>query len=262
MKLIVAHAAWVLHFFTDASYKDAIIQTTTCSINVNPKCLSSPVVVLLVGGVFALPMKWWKKLLIALIGFWPFYYAYHVGRTFTTALSLSGGTDVSHSIFFSSFGQLVLILFGFLMIGYYDYRNQGLRGFGRFLLIFALSSALCIPAAYGLGELHKALFVPWLTQWINDSPRLYFDGMQSLSRMLEFQFFIWAVLMCVTPGLALRQRIVRGLIGLGCILLNCFLTIGAIELFQLKPDVMPLQFWIVIVPFGMYYVMRWKELRG
>jgi len=261
MKLIVAHSAWVLHFFTETSYKDAVIQTATCSINVNPKCLSSPIVVLLAGGVFALPMKWWKKLLIILIGFWPFYYAYHVGRTFTTALSVSGGTSVVHSIFFSSFGQLVLILFCFLMVGYHDHRRSGKKGFARFLLIFIAASALCIPVAYGLGEFYKTFFLPWLTQWINDSPRLYFDGMESLSRMLEFQAFIWVALMCITPGLALRQRIVRGIVGLGGVFLNCFLTVGFIELFHLKPDVMPLQFWIVIVPFGMYYVMRWKEFR-
>lgn len=257
--LIVAHSAWLLHFFTETSYKDAVIRTATCSISVDPRCLSSPVVVLLTGGIFILPLAWWKRIVISLAGFWPLYYLYHVGRTFSTALSLSSGVPVTGSIFFSSFGMLVLVLCCFLILGYYEYGQKGGRGYGRFLLVFVGASVVCIPAAYGFGELYRSLLLPWLTGWISNSRNLFFDRMQSLSRMADFQFYIWAVLMCVNGGLTARKRIIRGAAGVVGILINCLFTVGFIEWFRLKPDVMPLQFWIVAFPFGIYALVRGKK---
>ncbi len=272
-ELIGKHSAAVLQLFFSTTYENQILTAGQNSVHLLPACISSPLVVLFTAVVSALPMKFWKKLLIVVAGYWPLFYFYHVLSITLTVMSITQGTSTHKSFVYNHFSQLVSVLIFFVFISYYDWAKKDLRTFFKYLLTLSGVSVLFLSVIILVGKFYSLWFVPMVTHLISDSPELFFaevskqtshefNLISTIHNMFQFQTYIWMVLVGLDPDFSKTARIKSMAAGFFVILANCFATIAIIEIFRLKPNVFLLQTWIVLFPFAAEYTFKWiKEGR-
>ena len=266
-ELIGRHAAALLSFGFDASYRGEIIQTSGTAIRLEPECLSSPMVVLFSAVTMALPVAFWKKLLAAVLGFWPVFYLYHLFSTVAIVISLTGGGATSESFVYIHMQQLVLAPLLLFFAAYYDRAGGDFKLCGKEVLSLALWGVGSIPLAMGFGFLFRELFLPALTQWISGTPELFLAthepqtshvfGLNSILRTVpDFEIAIWLILSATEPSLSVRDKVRWATAGLPVFFLHGLAAAAAVELFHLLPNAFLLQTWIVIVPFAVFYGIK------
>lgn len=253
-RCVVAHAAWLLSGFSEASSQGLVLGTASHSVRLVPGCLSSPVVVMAMAVVFAWPIRWWKKGVILILGFLPVYYTYHLMRTIFVFVSLPGGTKKDNFIY-NFYGQVILAVGVLFFAAYWWVSERRLTTYKRFLPHVITVSVASLLIAVLLGSWTRAFLIPWMMHWIKGVPDLTFDPQQTLSRMVDFQAFLWLALLWSTPVLSIRKKYYGSALGLLGILL-CFAgTVGLLETLDLAPQLGLLKISAIAFPFAVYFLL-------
>ena len=211
-------------------------------------CLSSPMVVLFAAIVFAWPAKWWKKLLILVIGFVPFFYLYHLIRAVLISTSM-GFNEKQTDIVYNLYGQVMLALALFAITANIWKHKWEQISYISMLCNFLKGMAIGIFLGVALGQIGRRIFIPHLTSGFNGH---FYDPQQSISLMPDLQLFVWATLLWLTPGLSPTKKWITVVVGAIAILIifSAILVINTI--FRLAPHVGLIKLGVVIVPFLIY----------
>jgi len=255
---VVAHAAWLLSWTGQASARELVLKTSSGTVRLIQGCLSSPLVVVASAVAFAWPAPWWKKLALIALGFFPFYYFYHLLRTVAVVMVLSaqgGGKELNTA--YNFFGQIILA--GALLATVSHFRSKRethrrSRGLARLLG----ASVAALVTALLLGHATRRWLLPLWMNWVTGSSSLRHDPLQSLATMVDFQTFVWLALWWSTSGLSGRRQFMGAFAGI-LVALALFLgTTAATELLHLAPHQGLLKAGIVALPAGIY---AWIFLR-
>ena len=122
--------SWILDMLNDHVFKIHITAFSAAPVRLVEGCLSSPVVVLMGAVVAAWPAKWWKRLLVIVIGFIPFFYIYHLVRAVLISLTLAfQGKD--GNLVYNFYGQTFpgsICCGGARILQMFGSKNNGLAG--------------------------------------------------------------------------------------------------------------------------------------
>lgn len=249
---VEAHTVWLLSALTRLFSNDHLAQFSAAPVNLIDGCLSSPMVVVFVAFVFAWPARWWKRALIILLCFIPFFYGYHLLRACLIAVTLglqSKGVNVAYNFY----GQIVLAVALFAGTAYLWCTQLRLTTYKRFLCLFLASGVIGIILASGLGWVTRHFLIPFLTLRISGTQVLSCDPQQTISFMMDLQVFIWLCLVGPTPGMPLTRKTLFTVSGILAAFAMLILAILLIEVFHLCPPAGMLKFGVVLVPFAAYY---------
>lgn len=249
--LIRIHVEWILTFVQTHISSGHLFLFSPVHVKLVEGCLSSPVVVILAAVVFAWPAGWWKRLLVILLGFIPFFYGYHLIRAILLAMTL-GAQSKEINLVYNFYGQVFLFLFLLSVLVYYRCSRQEAMSYGKYLRQSVLACLVALPVAFGLGWLNKHGLTPWLVKMVSDRAVLTYDPEQAVSTMPEVWTFIWLVLVGSTPHLTIKRKMVFGFSGV----LAAFILYAAIvilfETFHLAPHKGILKLFVIILPAAVY----------
>lgn len=252
--IVQSHTLFLISVLTSAFQSSHLSQIGTSSVRLIEGCLSSPMVVLFAAVVFAWPGRWWKRMLIIVLGFLPFFYGYHVLRAVLITLTL-GIQAKEVNFVYNFYGQILLAFALFAATGYVWCTRRRRVSHKRFLFLFFVSALIGAIPAVGLGTLMRHVMVPILTDRLSGTARLSYDPEQSVSLMFDLQAVIWVSLVGSTPFLS-RTR--KCLIACAGVLIALILTVGTIlliEVFQLAPHKGLFKLCEVVLPFAVYYFL-------
>lgn len=228
-------------------------QFSAAPVKLVEDCLSSPMVVLFVAVVVAWPTRWWKRAVIILIGFIPFFYGYHLLRAILVSLSL--GIQAKEVNFaYNFYGQLLLVIALFVWTAYLWCLSLKSISCRKFIYLLAPSGLIALSLALGLGWVIRRFLLPFLTMQISDAPLLSYDPEQMVSLMFDLQAFIWISLIGSTPGLALTKKCGLALLGITAAFLVVLVSVLLIEIFHLSPHKGMFKLSVVLLPFAIYYL--------
>ncbi|MCP4577372.1 MAG: hypothetical protein GY846_13940 [Deltaproteobacteria bacterium] len=251
-RLIEIHMQWVLSFFNTHFFSGHLPSFSPTPVQLVTGCLSSPIVVLLTAVVFAWPAKWWKRFLVILLGFIPFFYVYHLLRAVLVSLTLGLQTK-NVNLVYNYYGQVFLVLFLFGVLAYFKCSRQNVMSYKKYLAQLALSCLVALPAAALLAWLANHWLTPLLLRGISGSTVPAFDPEQVVSTMLPVWAFIWLALVGTTPDLALLRKSLMGLMGVLVALLLYALIVILFETFHLAPHKGLLKLFVILLPFAGYW---------
>jgi len=251
--MVEVHTFRIISLLNETLLQGQLSQFSAAPVKLVDGCLSSPMVVLFVAVVVAWPARWWKRALVILTGFVPFFYGYHLLRAILVSISL-GIQSKEVNFAYNFYGQLILVIALFAWAAYlwcFSYKSISCR---RFLTLFVPSSLLGLSLALGLGWLMRHLIISPLTGWISDAPFLSYDPEQMVSLMLDLQVFIWVCLIGSTPGLSLARKCWFALLGIAAAFLLLVVAVLLIEIFHLLPHKGMFKLGVVLLPFAAYYL--------
>ena len=251
--MVEAHTFQIISFLNNTFLQGQLSQFSAAPAKLVDGCLSSPMVVLFVAVVVAWPARWWKRALVILTGFIPFFYGYHLFRAILVSLSL-GIQSKEVNFAYNFYGQLLLVIALFVWIGYlwcFSHKSISRR---RFLTLFVPSSLLGLLLALGLGWTVRRFIIPFLTGWISGAPLLSYDPEQMVSLMVDLQIFIWVSLIGSTPGLPLARKCWLSLSGIISAFTVAVIAVILMEVFHLSPHKGMFKLAVVLLPFAAYYI--------
>jgi len=251
--MVEVHTFRAISLLNETLLQGQLSQFSAAPVKLVDGCLSSPMVVLFVAVVVAWPARWWKRALVILTGFIPFFYGYHLLRAILVSLSL-GIQSKEVNFAYNFYGQLLLVIALFVWIAYlwcFSHKSISCR---KFLTLFVPSSLLGLSLALGLGWLMRRFLIPFLTLQISDAPDLSHDPEQMVSLMFDLQAFIWVSLIGSTPGLSLVRKCWFALSGIAAAFLLLVVAVLLIEIFHLSPHKGMFKLAVVLLPFAAYYI--------
>ncbi|MCF8144997.1 MAG: exosortase/archaeosortase family protein [Deltaproteobacteria bacterium] len=251
--MVEVHTFRILSLLNETFLQGRLSQISAAPVKLVDGCLSSPMVVLFLAVVVAWPTRWWKRALIILTGFIPFFYGYHLLRAILVSLSL-GIQSKEVNFAYNFYGQLILVIALFAWAAYlwcFRYKSISCR---KFLTLLVPSSLLGLSLALGLGWLMRCFLIPFLTMQISGTPLLSHDPEQMVSLMLDLQVFIWVSLIGSTPGLSLARKCWFALSGITAAFLLLVVAVLLIEIFHLSPHKGMFKLAVVLLPFAAYYI--------
>jgi exosortase/archaeosortase family protein len=258
--LIESHSLWIMSVLNDAISPDKSKTFSFQHVTLVEGCLSSPVVVIFVAAVFAWPAKWWKRILIILSGFVPFFYGYHLLRTILVAFTLSFQPKEVNFVY-NFYGQALLIMALFALVAYAFCSKQKTISYGKFLRLFLVSALIGAVVTLGLGWVARHMIIPLVTDRIYGSPLLSYNPDQAISTMVDLQVFIWLTLVGTTPGLSWSRKCLSGFFGIMAASAGFVGVVFLIETFQLAPHKGFLKIAVILLPFVVYYLWRFSPKR-
>ena len=251
-KIVAAHTFWITSSLNDLFFHNHLLQLSASPVSLIEGCLSSPMVVLFVAVIFAWPTRWWKRSVIILVGFIPFYYLYHLIRA--TLISLTLGIQSSEVNFaYNFYGQIFLSLTLFALVAYFWCSTKKSISYGKFFLLFLTSALIAAIAVSGAGWLARHLLIPFLTERITGSTALSYNPQQAISLTPDFQIFIWVSLVGLTPGLTRTRKLLIGFSGVLIAMIAFAAGVAAIETFHLAPHIGLYKLSVILLPFAAYY---------
>ena len=233
-ELIESNSLWIMSVLNDIFFRNHPLQFSFQQIRFVEGCLSSPVVVIFVAMAFAWPTNWWKRGMIILLGFIPFFYVYHLFRAILVSFTL-GFQPKDVNFVYNFYGQALLIIAFFALVAYLWCSKQKAISYGKFLALLAASSLIGVVAALGMGWFALHIIIPFLTNRISGSPLLSYNPDQIISTMTDLQVFIWLSLVGITPELGRSKKCLAGLLGILAALAALIGVVLLIETFQLAP---------------------------
>ncbi len=252
-RLIETHTFRILSIFNAHFVGGGLSSFAATPVRLVEGCLSSPVVVLLAAVAMAWPARWWKRGLVIILGFIPFFYGYHLLRAVLVSLTLGlQAKDVN--LVYNFYGQVFLVLFLFGGLGYFRCSREKIMSYGNYLLQFVFSCLVALPAAVLLGWLAHHRLTPLLLNEISGATVLAFDPEQIVSTMLSVQTFIWWVLVGTTPNLTPAKKSLLSLLGVLVFPALYVLTVMLFETFHMAPHKGLLKLFVILLPFGVYGV--------
>jgi len=251
-RLIETHTRWILSSLNDLFFQAHLSQFSSYPVRLIEGCLSSPMVVVFVAVVFAWPTRWWKRCMIILRGFVPFFYLYHLIRALLIAVTL-GIQPKEVNFVYNLYGQILLYVAVFAWVAYSWCSIKRSISYRNFFARFLTSALLAAFSGSGLGWLARHIFIPFLTERIAGSNILSYDPEQAISLTLGLQSFLWVSLVGATPGLRKAKRALLSLLGILVALIVFATVVAAIEIFHLAPHKGLYQFFVILMPFAAYY---------
>ena len=251
--MVEAHTFWITSLLNETFLRGHLSQFSAAPVKLVDGCLSSPMVVVFVAIAVAWPTRWWKRAVIILIGFIPFFYGYHLIRAILVSLSL-GIQSKEVNFAYNFYGQLLLVIALFVWTAYlwcFSLKSISCR---KFLYLFAPSGLIGLSLALGLGGVMRQFLIPFLTMQISDAPLLSYDPEQMVSLMFDLQVFIWLSLIGSTPGLPLTRKCWFALLGILAAFLVVVVAVLLIEVFHLSPHKGMFKLGVVLLPFAAYYI--------
>jgi len=251
-KLIETHTFWILSSLNSLFFRTQVSPFTAYPFKLIEGCLSSPMVVFFVAVVFAWPTRWWKRLVIILIGFVPFFYLYHLLRALLIAVTLCiQPKEVNFA--YNFYGQIMLSTAGFAWAAYFWCSIKKVISYKRYSALFLTWALIAAVTGAGVGWLARHILVPFLTERMAGSTALSWDPEQAVSLTIDLQIFIWVSLMGSTPGLIKIKKASFSLIGIAIALVFFTIGVAAIETFQLAPHKGMCKLFVILMPFAVYY---------
>ncbi len=244
------HTLWLLSFLNNTL--GWLPQSSFAPIKLIDGCLSSPMVVVFAALVVAWPSPWWKRALIVLLGFIPFFYLYHLIRAVLIALTL-GIHSKEGNVVYNLYGQALLILALFTGVGYAWCIKRKSISCRRLLYGLLVSGLIGFAVAGGLGWVMRCSVIPLLTGMISNTSVLAFDPEQMVSRMFDLQIFVWLSLIGLTPTISVKTKMTIAGIGICVAFLDTALAVALMEVFQLQPHKGLFKLAVVLLPFGVYF---------
>jgi len=251
--LIESHTLWIISVLNDTFSLNHPLRFSFQQVRLIEGCLSSPVVVVFLAVVFAWPTHWWKRGMIILLGFVPFFYVYHLFRAILVSVTL-GFQAKEVNFVYNFYGQALLIMALFASVAYSWCSRQKAISYGKFFRLFVASSLMGVVVALGLGWFALHIIIPFLTHRISGSPLLSYNPDQAISTMADLQVFIWVSLVGTTPGLDWSKKWLAGLLGILTALTGIMGVVVLIETFQLAPHKGFLKTAVILMPFIVYYL--------
>ncbi len=250
--LIETHTLWILSSLNELFFRGHLSQFAPYPVRLIEGCLSSPMVVVFVAVVFAWPTRWWKRCMIILLGFVPFFYSYHLIRALLIGVTL-GIQPKEVNFVYNLYGQILLCVAVFVWVAYSWCSVKRSISYGNFFLRFMGSALLAALSGSGVGWLARHTLVPFLTEQIAGSDFLSYNPEQAISLTLDLQIFLWISLVGVTPGLKNAKRALLSLLGILVAIVVFSMLVAAIEIFYLAPHKGLYQFFVILMPFAVYY---------
>lgn len=260
-QLIERHLLWIISLFKDTFIRNQAATSLFQPVRLVEGCLSSPMIVLIVAVVFAWPARWWKRVLILLLGFVPFFYVYHLVRALLISISLSTQPN-EINLAYNFFGQVFLTITLFAWVAYLWCSKENSISYGRFFGLFLKSGLIALVVALGLGWFGRHILIPFLASRITGSTALSYDPQQTISSMADLQTFIWISLVGTTPGLSHAKKWFSSSLGALAALAVLATVVAFIATFQLAPHVGLFKFVVILPPFAVYYLWCFRPKRG
>ncbi|MBF0507744.1 MAG: archaeosortase/exosortase family protein [Deltaproteobacteria bacterium] len=259
-QVIVNHAAWLLSFVAETSAKDLTLRVASLSIELNQKCLSGPVVIIVMAAIFAWPARWRFKWVWLVVGFFGVYYAHFLSRTVVIALSFHHtGTD--QGIFRHFFGTCVLMAGLLALVTYKRCSLSCVTSYRRQIPRLLLAGVAACGVAWLSRWVTLHTVIPLLMSRINGTASLTYDPYSCVSRMVEFHTFFWLTLWWSSPRFSWRDKIWGSLIGMFLIFTHFAALIALTEIWHLTPPVWLLKSLMVALPFSALVLMEWPAGR-
>ena len=251
-KLIETHMLWITSSLNDLFFHTHLPQLSAYPVRLIEGCLSSPMVVVFVAVIFAWPTRWWKRSLIILLGFVPFFYLYHLIRVILISVTL--GIQSSEGNFaYNFYGQIFLSLTLFALVAYFWCSTKKSISYGKFFVLFMTSALIAALAVSGAGWLARHLLIPFLTERITGSAALSYNPEQAVSFTLDLQIFIWVSLVGLTPGLTWTRKLLIGFFGVLIAIFAFAAGVTAMETLHLTPHKGLYKLSVILLPFAAYY---------
>ncbi len=209
-------------------------------------------VVVFVAVIFAWPTRWWKRGVIILVGFIPFFYLYHLIRVILISLTL-GTQSGEVNLAYNFYGQIVLSLVLFALVAYFWCSTKKSISYGKFFVLFMTSALIAALVVSGAGWLARHLLIPFLTERITGLTALSYDPEQAISFTLDLQIFIWISLVGLTPGLTWARKLLMGFSGVFIAMIAFAAGVAAIETLYLTPHKGLYKLSVILLPFAAYY---------
>ncbi len=254
--LVQAHTYVVLNLSRELF--DAFFQGYRVpSVRFNAGCLSSPMMVLFFGILTAWPCSWKKKVLIALGGFVPVFYIYHLVRALATAFSFLPGATKANNVIYNCYGQFVLAIVGMACCLSHQ-RSGGRWGAGRRWLssILAGVAAGTVASLVG-GKMTMGYVLPGVLKLIFHGSIEYYDPQMTIATMAYLQFFIYYFLVWSAPGEVAGKWVPAGV---GSLVILPLVPVGVVvnEILGFSPHVGLLKLAVVGFPFLLHLMLsRW-----
>jgi exosortase/archaeosortase family protein len=251
-KLIATHTFWIMSSLNDLFFQTQLTQLSAAPVRLIEGCLSSPMVVVFVAVIFAWPTRWWKRGLIILLGFIPFFYLYHLIRVILISVTL-GTQSGEVNLAYNFYGQIVLSLVLFAFVAYFWCSTKKSISYGKFFVLFMTSALIAALVVSGAGWLARHLLIPFLTERITGLTALSYDPEQAISFTLDLQIFIWISLVGLTPGLTWARKLLMGFSGVFIAMIAFAAGVAAIETLYLTPHKGLYKLSVILLPFAAYY---------
>jgi len=251
---IDAHAEWMISMINNYFLSGENISYRAPTVELVEGCLASPIVVFFSAMIFAWPTAWWKKLTIILLGFIPFFYLYHLARSFLIAFTLGFQTKETN-IVYNLYGQITLSLAFLTLIALFWRSKQQPKKDRQIFIKFLAGCGVGILLGSITGWIGRHLLLPAITDTLYGQKVFYYDPQQSISLMPDIQGFIWITLAWITPGLSKARKWASAGGGALAALLIFITSVLTIDLFRLSPDVGLIKLGTIVLPFIIYYVL-------
>jgi exosortase/archaeosortase family protein len=260
-KLIEIHTLWIMSSLNHLFFQTQLTQLSAAPVRLIEGCLSSPMVVVFVAVIFAWPTRWWKRGVIILLGFIPFFYLYHLIRVILISVTL--GTQSSEVNFaYNFYGQIFLSLTLFALVAYFWCSTKKSISYGKFFVLFMTSALIAALVVSGAGWLARHLLIPFLTERITGSTTLSYNPEQAISFTLDLQIFIWISLVGVTPDLTWTRKLLIGFSGVLIAMIAFAAGVAAIETLYLTPHKGLYKLSVILLPFAACYICFLRSETG
>jgi exosortase/archaeosortase family protein len=256
--IIESHSIWIMSALNDTFSQNHLALFSFQQIRLIEGCLSSPMVVVFVAIVFAWPANWWKRGVIILVGFVPFFYGYHLIRVLLISVTM-GFQPKEVNFVYNFYGQISLTIALFALVAYSWCSKQKKISYGKFLRLLVASALIGVVVALGVGWLARNIIIPFLSTRISGPPLLSYDPEQAISTMTDFQVFIWLSLVGTRPGLGWSKKLLVGLLGVLAALAGLTGIVVLFETFRLAPHKGLLKVAVILLPFAVYYLWAFLQ---
>jgi hypothetical protein len=251
-KIIETHTFWITTSLNDLIFHAHLPQLSAVPVKLIEGCLSSPMVVVFMAVIFAWPTRWWKRGLIILLGFIPFFYLYHLIRAILISITL-GIQSSEVNFVYNFYGQIFLSFTLFALVAYFWCSTKKSISYGKFFILFLASALIAALAVSGAGWLARHLLIPFLNERITGLTALSYDPEQAVSFTLDLQIFIWISLVGLTPGLTRTRKLLIGFLGVLIAMVAFAAGVAAIETLHLTPHKGLYKLSVILLPFAVYY---------
>ena len=257
--LIVRQAAALVNFFVPAKANGNLLATKNIIIELQPACLRSPVVVILSALVAAWPARWWKKLLLILVGFLPAFYVFNLFRVFLVVLTWPLTPAGKHNFSHTFFGPAILMMLLVGLLGYSVCIQHRIVSPGTYLAFLGIGLFAGIGLGYLADLFYGQLLLPWVLRSLHGHAESSYDPEQIVSRMTMVHVFIWTLLVNLTPDFHAKRKGMAAIFGLMALPFFSAGFVAFCMIFNISPYIRVTKGIMLAFPVLVYALFFWKK---
>jgi hypothetical protein len=213
--------------------------------------------VLFVALVFAWPMRWTNRVLLAGLGFLPATYLYHLFRTFSVVGLAVWARQDSHNFMHVFFGPILIAASVIVCLAAYWRERGAIDSWRRFAVSAAGGAVGSGLTAWLVCAMSEAFVVGWVVEWTGGESGLGRESRTTLALMGPVAVGLWVVLAAITPGQDLRRKVLVALLGAAGLSLAWIALLGTANLLRLDPNLRLLKVLTLAAPLGLYGWSGW-----